>query len=558
MRTRSLVFMLLVGCSQTVNPCPKGNHPAPGGSSCVADEPVLDSDASAVTDDTVVDAVDADVPPENEDASVSDEMDASVEGDANADGEISSPDADDSSVDGDVSSPDADASSPDAAVCSENDVSLWRASHLTGKLVELTLGCATKCNTETQCTVRCVNDDAKLADCKECTSQQSLCVTEYCGAACTVSQDDNACLACQCEADCVGRFERCAGSKLDLCPADRFGALPTANDPPPLTPLIYRQKSGTGGLHTLRLASVDGVLTPFLWSYQFSRYFRHLVSFPLNGREYMLHAKSDCRGAPCTAKISAVLADGAFARPQYQSVWNQGFDELDVFGSQGSMYLSRYKSSKAPSDGEPAGTLWIDRIVLSEGAITLTPVLRSTVLASEQQSFDQLEPFELDGVTYLLAHHNVSGKAEIFSFVNGAVAVVSDPLVWSVGWDVLETFKLGERWYLFAYNSGRTAGSAESAGAARLYGFVRAGQRVSLSAALYESVWAAGATNAVGIRAASESSIVLHNVATGRTEQHVLSIDEGQWTSFSTSAAAQTAGFKPPWDVFEVALQGKW
>ena len=581
MRSLYLCLLTAIGCSQTLNPCPAGERLNRSQDRCVAvlepdagddDEPLSDAEPGLTTAD---------------DSSASDSGDDALDSGSTGDDALDSGSTGDDALDsgsfvadagqdgettGDAE-PDGTTAALDAAqdaeadtqppVCSQADVQAWSAGHLAEGLVALITACYGSCKEDALCADTCVHDQIGLQGCSACTSAQSACTSSLCGAACTVSKSDKMCLACLCEADCVGIFERCASAEIAVCSPALFGRDATAAEHTLDTPILLRQKTQTGGLRAVRL-EVSGTQTwPTSSTFQFSTGFETLLSFPIAGLEYVLHAKSTCAAEPCIARISPILSDGSFGRPVYDQSWTRGFDHVDMFMVGATPYLLRYKSGRVASVDDPAGTVWVDRIDSNaeQTALTLTSVARTVWLGSGQEAFAEIEPFQLAGSTFLLLRAQATGEVRVLRVQQpDPLALTFTALTSTVSWpdvDIVETVRVGSDWFVFTYDN--AAGDVKQ-GTARLFGFVSEGDgQLSLTAPLYESSWAERVSHAIGHAAGGASFLITHDAATGRANQRALASDTTSWPdTFGTVLRTQAVGFNPPWNVVEIAGQGKW
>lgn len=537
-----IVALQLLACSSGGDPCPRGFHPERGQDTCVAIAAATDGSDPSLTP-PVVDNDSGPAP------KLSPELEAGPIGE-----EASTPDAD--VMDG--ATPDAMASTPDASVrdadvgdatndCSQSDIDKWVPNY--GVPVSGSSACFTACGDDVTCATRCIGDLARLDTCYGCTNSQAACVANYCVEACSAPNSTATCMACQCEAHCTHRVLGCyqGWSFSTACPYDLFGPPPRSTDPALTAPLLLREQSATGAYRAARL-SADSGQWPASFTHQYSRYFNHLLAFPLGGREYVFHLKSQCHYAPCLTQAAAIMEDGSMSQwlLSINSVEKGGYQENDVFRSNGVTYLTRSEGA-----GGATGAVLLFRVELNEGKLEVKAEPALSLATSNGGAYDVIEPFQIGSTTYLLGYLRRTGEIRFYRFDNGTVTPVSGALTTLVGVHAMEAFKIGTRWVLFMYtNSGATS-------TAYLADLVQDGQGVHLgSTPLYQSTtWPRPYTQAVGVSvSATQSYLVLHNPATGETALYTV---DSSFT-FSTVPRIDQLSTEPAWDVFEVAKQGKW
>ena len=547
MTGRSVVVgaLLWAGCVRSVDPCPQGLEALRSEDRCVAvDRAQVEPDADPLPRAGAVDA--------GMDGAVG-AGEASV-GDAQVD-------AHDGYAAGDAAS---EGGRPAPGPCSPADVDAWAAFHEDPSLTaKLSVCYAASCAGSSCEPVECVSASAQLAGCSECAWAQASCTLALCGAACTVQRGQKECLACLCEAGCVTAFEACAEQALGVC-GDLWGRTATPGEYELALPLLVRAKSQTGGLRVTPIDLHSEADFPLAAEHHPSVGFAHLTAFSLEGRHYLLQHKSRCGSDPCIARIYPVLSSGEFATPVYWEEWTRGWDHSEVFQLAGAAYLLRYKTGVAPADVEPPGQVRIERIALEGGDIVLDAQLEQIWLSSEGKPWAGIRAFAHAGTVQLLLYttgpktrlslRRVQGDGRRLSVAAGA------ELNWSGGWDVFEPFRLDQRWFLFAYKSGRVPVQQEPAGHARVVAFFADDSGMTLlSPALYDAVWSLGLSHVISYRQAEASYLVVHNQELGDTVVHRIAAEPARWRAeLSSPLHVEDWGFRPPWDVVEVVMKDEW
>ena len=251
---------------------------------------------------------------------------------------------------------------PALQACSAEDSDAWRSAHLQPGLVALGKSCYVSCGKlfagcyecaeRSACTAAYVYEASAVAECSTCTNAEAACTARLCHHACRNSGTDTMCLGCLCEAGCLSAFEQCAGTQLNLCTPLLYGRDASAEDYVLSTPIFLRSKRETGGVRGVSLVPDAPATWPTSSQIQLSEGYAHLVSFALEGREYVVHAKSQSQDEPCISRIWPVLSDGSFGRPVYEDVWTRGFDQVETFVVDGKVYLLRYKSGLVETGGD--------------------------------------------------------------------------------------------------------------------------------------------------------------------------------------------------------------
>lgn len=527
----SVAVLLLAACSSGSSPCPPGYVVERQQDNCVLRE----RDADASLDAGMAEAASTEADGALEDGALTRDADL-------LDGEP---------LDG---SPRDAATARDAIAdvertpCVEQDLESWLPNY--GLSVAEGSDCFSECGDNQVCAASCVAEATRMNSCQACTNQQAECVVKFCAEACSAPNSDTTCMACQCEAHCQVYVIACTSFGVPTCPLSLFGPTPKPTDAPVTVPLLLREQSATGAYRAARMTPEAGP-----WSesarHQYSRYFNHLLAFPLAGREYVLHIKSSCEGGPCLIQLSALMEDGTLSHDVWGNVTDGGYSENDVFASNGVMYLTRSRSPW-PNDPFP-GKVLLWRIAMNGDNVEVTALPDLSLLTGDNKSYDVIEPFQIGTTTYLMGYQRGTGETRFYRFDNGTVTAVSNPFTLPSGTNVhvLEPFKIGSRWLLLTHkNSGAT-------GTATLYDFVLNGSQVSLSAQLHQVTTWPAYTDAVGVSvSATQSQLVLHNANTGGTTLYTISADPS--IAISGGSYINSLNANQRWDVFEVAKQGKW
>jgi hypothetical protein len=550
---------LLCACSQTFDPCPPGSDPLRGEDRCV----VWQRDDAGVDEPGTDGGFDAGELLDASDGQVGD-LDGSMGDAGDGDAEAGSEDAGHDAGDAEVLAP----------VCSQGDLAAWTEFHATPGLVDTLLDCGPLgCTPEACPAAACIRESAGVAACEECTAAEGDCVLEHCRSPCGTPGSDPECRACLCEAGCVARFEGCTRTSLDLCEGV-YGRDATAEELAFTRPLVYRKKSGTGVVTSGPLLAypsetnsevLKGGAAQGLFRQAGSPGFTHLVSLTLDGRPYLLEHKSSCGDYICIARISPALGDGSFGRAEYVDTWSRGWDEIEPFQAGGHTYLLRYKTGRAVPDGEPKGTLRIDRLRrdAASSTITLENVLEELGVPLQEQHWSSIEPFAHAGATHLLFYATDSdGAVQLRRVSASATRFTLEPaassLDWTRGWDVVETVPLGGRAYVLLYKSGRVATSDEPQGTVRVLGFSgAANQPVGFSTVLFEGTWPTGFTHVIGYADGSHSYLLRVNAISGAAALIRLN-EAAQLASLGATLTLPTWAANPPYDLIEVVRQQPW
>ncbi len=554
----AIACVVLVACSQTLNPCPEGSEVAFDLDRCVMIAPVEKPDAGdgpAPRDggDTEMDAGEMDAGATDAGATDAGVTDGGGDGTTDATPDSAAPE------------PDAEVEPP---VCSEQDVTAWRAFHeREGIVADLTACFALGC-TALECpAAACVRERAGVAACEACTQAEAECTVSYCGTACGTKGRDEWCRACVCEAGCVQRFDTCARESLDVC-AGVYGRDGEASERGLDGPLMIRAKTATGLIDLGALAPAPSEGMSFSQRQSWSVGSWRFIAFPVADAHYVLQHKSRCGDEPCIARISPFLRDATFGRPAYLDNWSRGWDTIEPFRVDGQTYLLRYKSGAEPVDREPKGYARIDRLELDASASTLrlVGVYESQWHAPIQEAWSSVRMFALGGRVHLLRYGTGrDGALELLgvSVVQGGaitLSSVADALSWSSGWDRFETLVSAGRTYLIAYKSGLIPLSDEPAGTVRVIPLSRANDdNVSLLPTVFEASWPTGLTHLIGYRNGTHD--YLFRYSTADLQASLIRLDApALWTTDSLGSVVYSSRWtaSPVFDAVEVVHDGKW
>lgn len=535
LRAVLLVIASLGGaCLPDASPCPPGLRPDPAEDRCVPDIPL--------------------------DASLDAGLDASPDGARDAPPDAApdaTPDPDDASIDAyDADPGDADADTP-APRCAEEDLARWRALHVSGALVATVARCSREGCTSTPCDVSgCLGRAAEMSECDDCVAAESDCATRRCANPCTLGTDAE-CRACLCEARCTASFEACAHAELGLCD-DVHGRDATSDELRVPVPYVFRRKSLTGFTRVSPFFADDPAREVERRGYAAVGW-THFVTFGVGSTDYLLEHLGACAQARCPTRVSPVLADGSLGRPVYEDEWSRGFDVMTPLRVSGDLYLLLYKSGAATTEVEPRGAARILRITAGASApgLHVEAVLDRPWTPSVGPTWSHIRAFAAGGQTYLLHYRaGASSATELVRVERRGDSLrferVADDLVIEPDWDVLETFPVGARWFLFQYSRTRRVAWISALDPAREGG-------LELGLPLYAATWSERWTGVHPYRTPSTTYLLRRDERTGEVEHLRLPADPTAWRQGAELVVAQRSwGTDPPWDVVAVARARLW
>jgi hypothetical protein len=246
----------------------------------------------------------------------------------------------------------------------------------------------------------------------------------------------------------------------------------------------------------------------------------------------------------------------------YLETWTRGWDELEVFTLADATYLLRYKTGVAPAEGEPAGSLIIDRLFQEDGSdqLTLRPALSQS--SGQGTPWSSHAVFALAGNTYLLRYGSVRGGELQVLRVDAeddqvTLTPVSDLLSWSRGWDIIESFAHQGRPFVLAYKSGRLPVAGEPAGTLRIVGLsVSAQGQVSFTPAIYDARWQPDLSRMALYARSGTSYLLTQDMKTGWLEAHMIPADASEWqASLGSASWTDKWGTNPVWDMLEIVQE---
>lgn len=500
-----LLVLVLVGCLREASPCPPGTSPDRVAGRCVAWGPD--------------DAGETDAP--SEDAS----LDAGV-----------------------------DAAPP---ACSANDLDAWRTIHLGDELVASIATCSASACTSTPCDVAsCIGAAAGMVACDACVSAEADCATRRCANACTRATDAE-CRACLCEARCVDAFERCVGTELDVC-ADAHGRDARPEERVTSTPFVFRRKSTTGFTRDTAFHPDEPTRDDDRRSYA-AIGFTDFVSFSEGGVDYLLEHLGGCPEARCPMRISPVLRDGSCGRPAYVDEWSRGFDVVTPLRIGGALHLFLYKSGRTLTELEPRGAGRVLRVASrADGALDVAVVYEGAWTPPVGPAWSHVRGFAVEDDTYLLQYRSgdshavevtrVSREGDVLRFER-----VARELAWEADWDVVETFPVGERWFVLQYSRQRGGVAWISAWDHDARG------EPTPTLPLSATVWSPTLTHVLPFRTPATTYLMRRDERSGEVDFLRLPADVTRWAREPGEVVSTRSwGTTPPWDVVTVARARLW
>ncbi len=559
-RAALVLALSLSGCSATGNPCPRGSEPDRSGDRCVRLDPSNDFDASSQGSDAgaLTDAdLDASPGPDGytgPDAHANAELDACTDASFDACADASDGATDDASL----------VPAPRPLLCPAEDVTAWRNFHLMPGVVDTINACLTPCSDgDLPCNAEpCLREAAGLTSCFECPVQETTCTLEFCWSACGRTGNDEACLACVCEAGCVAQFDSCAQASLNLC-SNVHGRDAAEHEFNVTSPWLIRMKSGTGFLQTAMLQPNPPGDKEFTFTYHHSKGFTHAVPFSIGSRHFLLQYKSVCGNDPCLARISPFLSDGSLGRPVFSDTWSRGWDELETFSAGTSIYLLRYKTGSVAVQDEAADHLRIDEIKLSAdgNAISLQTVLNEPPSHTTARPWTAIETFSMHGTPYLLRYSSTRGGDVQVVRVNTtrtplALVPASNNLAWSRGFDVVETFTHAGSVYVLTHKSSNVLPSTEPLGSTQVFQIFLASADTTSLLPILQATLPAQFRRIVPFVHDRATYFLMQDALPGRVVLRQLSEDPLGWaTDTAKDIWTSRWGTNPIWDMIEV-VQG--
>jgi hypothetical protein len=282
---------------------------------------------------------------------------------------------------------------------------------------------------------------------------------------------------------------------------------------------------------------------------------------------------ASCAAAPCETRAYTLSPTGTFDALVYQTRWDSDFSDMESFSLRGVRYLVRVRAEGEARNRDAADDLLIDRLEWenANGARLLRaqPVARTKLSTPIKQRYTQVESFAISGEVFLFLLATNSGENRFLRVQEEGAELVlvpaSPPLVWSGGWDLVESFKSFEIWYLLAFKTGRFRAPGEQAGTIQIWQPRVDGQgQVGPGTLAYEAFWGSpGLDNLAAFTGnQGEATLALYNSSQGVLHFARLAQDSRLWPSqsFGLSVVVQTHSRPPvpPWDAMELYGHGQW
>ncbi len=455
-----------------------------------------------------------------------------------------------------------------AAECSDADLGAWSTLFSGTELVELTRVCGVSCSGASACIAECVADAAGVEACRDCIDASVRCSVFRCTSACALGTDAE-CRACQCEAGCVAELDECARAELgtDLC-RDVYGRPATLAELEVRSPIVIRRKSATGFTIASALVPETDGLPSVTW-YAASGW-TTLFPFAVGGTDYLLEYMGSCGEERCLARISPVTSDGTLARPVWIGEWTIGWDVFTHFATGGDVFILQYKSSTVPIDEEPRGSVRVLRVTRTEPAPSLqVEVVHEEVwLSPAERAWTHLRAFAIDGVPHLLRYRSgVDGTADSGTDIlradrseDGRLGFVrvSRELGLETGWDIVETFPVGDRWFVLQYR-GSPIGSYP-AGTVFLSGLPpEIGPAVTIGPPIAVLTWPTDIDQIVAVRTRTGSYLRHEASEGGRARVVRIPENPALWEQGAFEAVhSDEFSARPVWDVVSVLRARLW
>ncbi len=598
----ALVLCALVGCSSSADFCPRGYRAVREQDRCVLEVAMNDAPTSSETSEaetsTWQEIEEADGSGLELDASEQEnvsEQDAgeglSFDMDATApptqlDGDMDAVNADEAFVDVqgtladaapvDVEWVDAPDGMNDASLfppCSEQDVMRWGEGHRSEGLRALITGCGIPCDGGIACADECARRASGVATCNECTRTEVACIARWCVDACGPASTDGECLTCICGADCVATFEQCSGHTLAVCAESQIGVSNDAGTRPLSSLGLLFARSATGLTVSAQLDRLSCEMAADRRIGFLPAGPRRFLSVSMPEGEVVFVYSASCAAPPCEAHAYTLSETGTFDAHVYESRWDADFSDLEIFSLRGARYLLRVRDDGATPTRDAADDLLIDRLEWGNAngvrVLRTVPVSRGKLLTPIRQRYTQAEAFAVGDDVFLFLLSPITGENRFLRVQQegtGLELVPASPaLVWSSGWDLVESFKSFGTWYLLAFKTGRLRAAGELAGTIRIWQPTLDSQRqLGLGSPVYGEFWGSPGLDHVAAftGAQGEANLALYNSAQGALIFARLAQDYTVWPSqsFGLNNAIRwyTRPPVPPWDTMEMYGHGQW
>ena len=449
-----------------------------------------------------------------------------------------------------------------AVPCSEPDIVAWSALHRSPMLVEDVSRCAAEafCLPQLPCDAgECIARAAGMQGCDACAELQADCTSTRCRSACTLGSNGE-CRACMCDADCVAAFEVCAATRLDVCEGVH-GRQFTDEERTIERPFVIRRKSGTGFTRTAVYDDTTGEWSDNRDSFA-AMGWTSLATFTSNGGEYLVEFLGGCGDDTCPWRISPILASQELGRPVLSGRWSAGWDIFDVFVFEGDTYLLQYKSGSLPIADEPLGAVRVFRVVPGESpALALEEAATSIWVTPSGQAWSDLAIFALAGVPHVAQHRAGEGETTGYVRVERAdgvlVLAVATGDTWLGGWEFVDAFPVGDRWFLLQYanSTGGSAGSVRISEAT-----AGTNGTIALVTRFEADDWPEQLTRTLAFRTAAGTFLLRQSESNGMVDVLRVSDTPGAWVPDGAGSVEGTEswGVEPPWDGVALVRRRVW
>jgi hypothetical protein len=451
---------------------------------------------------------------------------------------------------------------PAEETCSAGDISTWGAFHSAAGLGQAIRRCAiTTACVEPPCDVgACLGAVAGVGGCTTCVELESDCAVSWCESACFRGTNDE-CRACLCDSACERAFAECAETSLAVCDGVH-GRDATPEEALLDGPILIQRKARTGFTIASAILGTNLSLSELSRGYTATGW-SELASLPVGGVEFVAEFMGGCERDTCPFRLSPLLADGRVGQPAVSAAWDAGWDTFASYRDGSATFWLTYKSGVAPVTGATAGSWRLYR--LEAGADPLAPAMlevgNGSWLDAEQQPYRHILALAVDGVPRLLAID--SSFSEVHAMrptVTGNTVNFTDTLVlgsWGEGWDLAETFRVGDRWFLIQYDDGRPALTEAWARVTEWTsdapGSIRVTERVATTA------WPVGYSRLTAFRASGGLHLYWQNLEMGGWGAVTLGSDPDAWPEgFATFSSTRPQSVDSPWNVVAIFNAGLW
>lgn len=440
--------------------------------------------------------------------------------------------------------------------CSPTDITAWASLFASPDLGTEIAECAEEafCLPQLPCRIgACLADAAGLQGCDACAELQAGCASSRCRSACVFGTHQE-CQACMCDAGCVAAFEACAATDLNVCEGVH-GRDSTAEERVLERPILIRRKSMTGFTRAAEYVEETGEWVDLRTSYAAVGW-TSLVTFTVADVDYLLEFMGACGDDTCPWRISPVLRTAELGRPVASGRWSSGWDVFEVFVLDGATYFLQYKSGTLRIDDEPLGATRVFRVDpgVTPG-LSIAEAATSIQVTPSGRSWTHVAAFRLGDAVYLALHRAGEGEAGAYAEVEQAgsapslVAAAGDS--WVGGWDLIDAFPIGERWFLMQYAATGSVRISE----------LSDGTGAVIAATSFEAVsWPTELSRTLAFRTNPGTVALRQSEGRGTVDGLAFSANPDLWgtTGLGDSLGTDSWGVVPPWDTVELAGRRIW